>query len=377
MDILYVTHFNPWDPKYGAALRSYGILKGLNQKYTLHTVLAANDTQEIEGFLKGTDGFKRLHVLREPGEASPTRGASRAPGSYRKQFLALLEQVQPDLVWYFTKYALRRVGTPKRTPFVLDLDDVPWRKMLLTGRHQKGLQKVQTYGKVLPSWLEDSWLARRANALVITNAEEKELLSSHRAVTALPNGFEFPALTAFHQRSAPRVLFFGSLFYYPNLDGLQWLCQEIWPKVLKAVPDAQLDVVGLYKPEELGLPETPGVKLHGFVDNLDPFIDESAFLVVPLRIATGTRIKILEAWSKGLPVVSTTLGAGGLGAKHGETILCGDTVDEFADACIRLLKRPEEGVELARRAYNHGKSCFSWENIYPTMEKVITETIGR
>jgi polysaccharide biosynthesis protein PslH len=367
MDILYVTHFNPWNPKYGAAFRSFGILRGLNQKYTLHVVLISQDRQEIEGFLRGWPGFDHLHVLHPGGSG----------GSLRRQYQALLKQTTPGLVWYFTKYALRRVGTPGKIPFVLDLDDVPWRKLVLMGRHQRGWQKARAYAKVLPSLLEDSWLARRADGLVITNAAELGLLATRRPAEAVANGFDFPSQQVFQPRPSCKVLFFGSLFYYPNLDGLRWLCQEIWPRVQQAVPDAELDVVGLYKADEIHLAETPGVRLHGFVDDLDCYIAESACLVVPLRIASGTRIKILEAWSKGLPVVSTTLGAEGLGAVPGENILAGDTPEAFAAATVRLLQQPELGARLASQAYTHGKACFSWEAIYPSLEKIISTATAR
>lgn len=378
MKILYVTHFNPWEPKYGAAFRSYGILRGLSQKHDLHIALASVEQKEIADFSKGSNGFQHLYTLphqipaAHPERAAQPAGPTWGSRIYRKPFLELLQQLQPQVVWYFTKYSLRLVGLPAgQTPTVLDLDDVPWRKMMLMGKHQQGLRRVLLLSKVLPSLIEDSWLARKANALVITNPEEKKLVDFGRPVTALPNGFDFPSEPQFEPRPSQRILFFGSLFYYPNLDGVRWLLDEVWPLVIQDAPDAQLDIIGMHDPQQSRLSIPPGVTLPGFVDNLDKYIEDSAFLVVPLRIASGTRIKILEAWSKGLPVVSTPIGAEGLGAMAGSNILTGSSAAEFATACIQLLREPQMGAALARRAYTYGKENFSWESIYPTLDTIL------
>jgi glycosyltransferase involved in cell wall biosynthesis len=433
MNILYVTHFNPWNPKYGAAMRSHGILRGLIKNHEVHIALATADKNEIELFEQAAEerGFGKMVLFKKTAsqaglsnintglveeaagyhpddlpdksgrdfsmaadeEASrfkfqyvlknPAGWAVRRPkgsdGSdplfqsqvFRKPFLKLVNEIKPDLIWYFTKYANRRVGFVRGIPSVLDLDDVPWRKLLMMGSHQPGWKKVHTLSKVIPSWFEDYWLGRQASAVVITNQDETDLLKLNKPVIPVPNGFDFPQVIRIKPRSKKRILFFGSLFYYPNLDGIRWFCQEVWPKVRAAVPEAELDVAGLFSQnlEELG--EIEGVNLLGFVDDLNCAIEKSGFLVVPLRIGSGTRIKILEAWSKGLPVVSTTIGAEGLGAEDGKTALIGNTPDELASACIRLLNSPELGMELAGNAFCYAKENFSWDSIHPILDKVL------
>lgn len=93
---------------------------------------------------------------------------------------------------------------------------------------------------------------------------------------------------------------------------------------------------------------------------------------MPLRIAGGTRIKILESWAKGLPVVSTSIGCEGLGAEDGKHLLIGDTPEDFAEKCIVLLSSPILGQKLAQEAFNYGKETFDWEGLYPILDKALS-----
>jgi glycosyltransferase involved in cell wall biosynthesis len=380
MKVLYITHFNPWKPKYGAAYRSFGLLRGINHRHDLHIALTSSDTTEAIPFIQNAPiGFNHCYLLNSMG--SPGRGISTGSSLYakllRRSFLELEALVQPDVVWYFTKYVLRKVGFPKKTPVVLDLDDVPWRKMLLTARYQHGLKKVFTLSKVGPSWIEDHWLARRAQSIVITNPTENKLLRKGKKIMPVLNGFDFPKAIEISPRSSKKLLFFGSLFYYPNLEGVHWFCREVLPKIRIAVPEVEVDIAGLRKEQMKDMESIPGVRLLGFVEDLDPLIRDSACLIVPLRIGSGTRIKILEAWSKGLPVVTTTLGAEGLRVQDGEQALVGDSSQAFAEACIRLLLSPNLGTDLAHRAFEYGVSHFSWESIYPSLEHALEHAVHK
>lgn len=381
MKVLYVTHFSPWEPKFGAAMRSFGILRGLNRRHDLHVALASDDPAEVRSFTEDEHpSFDELHLLHEPAGDSPAAGGK---DRLRRSFSDLLGRLRPDAVWYFTKYSVRRTGLHPGFPSVLDLDDVPWRKMLLMAKYRQGSRRLVSLAKVVPSWFEDYRLAQRANAVVITNPEERKMLALRRPVIPVLNGFDFPAEMAFAPRPQKRLLFFGSLFYYPNLDGIRWFCHATWPQVLEAVPGAQLDVAGLYDKSLVDLGETPGVKLLGFVDDLDACIAASAGLIVPLRVGSGTRIKIIEAWAKGLPVVATALGAEGLEARDGENALVAggagraDLAQQLARACIRLLRSPELGLSLAQNGFEHGKARFSWESIYPRLEDVLEAAAGQ
>src|SRR3546814_292233 len=156
-------------------------------------------------------------------------------------------------------------------------------------------------------------LVEAAAALVLCSQEDAAALPLGRPgsgpVVIAPNGVD---LARFGPRPTPgtaRVLFFGSLDFPPNVDGIRWFVDDIWPDVLSRVPEAELCVVGRRPPSEvLSLAGRPGVRVEGDVPDSVPWYDSSDVVVVPLRIGTGTRLKALEAMAAARPVVGTTIG---------------------------------------------------------------------
>lgn len=135
------------------------------------------------------------------------------------------------------------------------------------------------------------------------------------------------------------VLFVGTLGYLPNADGVHWFATDVWPLIRDSSPvPGRLNVVGVgMSPLVMALQGIDGIDLIGFVPDLQPWYDSSQILVVPLFAGGGTRIKILEAFAFGRPVVSTSLGAEGLSVEAGRELLIADDATTFADACLQLL----------------------------------------
>jgi len=173
------------------------------------------------------------------------------------------------------------------------------------------------------------------------------LLASHKdrqtLATAFPGGKFLqlpnvvrPAAPANAPRIPHRLLFVGSLHYFPNQDGIVHFCESILP--LLGSESCSIRVVGAgATPRVASLARHPQVELAGFVQDLAPEYASARIAIVPLRAASGTRIKILEAIAHGCAVVSTTIGAEGLLLRHEEHCLIADTPEEFAGACRRLM----------------------------------------
>jgi glycosyltransferase involved in cell wall biosynthesis len=149
-----------------------------------------------------------------------------------------------------------------------------------------------------------------------------------------------------------RLLFVATLGCYPNADGAVFLCREVIPALRQLTGrEVHVDMVGSGATDSVrALGEEAGVHLHGYVDNLDEYYASADVAVVPLRTGGGTRIKILEAFAYGVPVVSTSLGAEGLEAVPDEHLLLGDTPEAFARACLRIKDDSAFAKALACRA---------------------------
>jgi len=156
------------------------------------------------------------------------------------------------------------------------------------------------------------------------------------------------------------VVFFGLLDYAPNVDGVIYFVQKIWPRVAEAHPEARLKIIGGSAPRSLQLLAGPRVELTGFVPDLRPHLAGAAAVVVPLRLGGGTRLKIVEAMAMGKAIVSTTLGAEGIEAIPGQDLLIEDQPEAFADGVNRLLDSPELAAHMGQSARSLAVDRYSW-----------------
>jgi GT2 family glycosyltransferase len=147
------------------------------------------------------------------------------------------------------------------------------------------------------------------------------------------------------------MLFLGSFRHHPNLQALTWLVELVLPRVIAARPEARLIVVGSEAPPPHAFPRPGGaIELRGFVEDVrDPLSRYSVF-VCPIRSGSGIRVKLLEAFASGIPVVSTRVGAEGLATADGDLCILADDPDSFSRAILRVFEAPEQASEMALRA---------------------------
>jgi glycosyltransferase involved in cell wall biosynthesis len=148
------------------------------------------------------------------------------------------------------------------------------------------------------------------------------------------------------------LLFVGTLDYLPNLDGCEWFCREVLPKIRDRAGNGLRVVIVGRGPGRLtrAIGGLPDVEVHGDVPDVVPFYRAADVAIVPLRAGGGTRIKILEAFAHRVPVVATAIGAEGLDMEDGVHALIADDSAAFADACVRLAKSAALRAALADRA---------------------------
>lgn len=185
----------------------------------------------------------------------------------------------------------------------------------------------------------------------------------------VPNGCAPPLASSVRLplRQGPlRLLLVGTFGCYANRDAAFFLCRDILPALCRLTArQIQVDLVGSGGAETLGELSTPAreplrvpgppalnpiIKVHDYVEDLRPLYSLTDVAVVPLRAGGGTRIKILEAFAHGVPVVSTCIGAEGISVTDGEHLLLADDAEAFAQACLQVKEDPELACRLAARA---------------------------
>ena len=167
------------------------------------------------------------------------------------------------------------------------------------------------------------------------------------------------------------VTHLGTMFWPPNVEGVLWFARHVFPRVLAQVPDARLVIIGKRPPAEVqALDGSGGVQVLGYVSDPEPYLAETGAFIVPLHAGAGMRVKILDGWGWGLPIVSTTLGAEGIDAHHGEDLLIADDAEAYAEAVIRLLMDPALRVRLGERGRRRAMEDYNWRVIYPKWDEV-------
>ncbi len=174
------------------------------------------------------------------------------------------------------------------------------------------------------------------------------------------------------------IVFTGSMDWMPNDDGILYFGEQILPLLKHQVPDISVCIVGRdpsARVRELAAREKC-VQLTGWVEDIRPYLARSAVCMVPLRVGSGTRLKIYEAMAMGKAVVSTTIGAEGLPVQHGENIVLADEPQEFATAVAALLGEPARRAALGRAALSLVETNYSWRRVAADFAAILTRVVA-
>ena len=174
-------------------------------------------------------------------------------------------------------------------------------------------------------------------------------------------------INGYRQISVPRkprsVFYIGSMDWLPNQEAVTWFIKKCWPIIRNAIPDARFFAGGKGMPLHFFHITEPGVSIIENVASAPAFFMEHDVMVVPLLSGSGIRIKIIEGMSYGKAIVSTSVGAEGIGYTSGKNILIADDPNDFAEAVIKLLKNSEERNRIEREALDYAKVHFDNKSV--------------
>ena len=208
----------------------------------------------------------------------------------------------------------------------------------------------------------------------------EEAIGAPRPMPVIPIAIDAQAQPVVPREPMARdVLSMATMMWPPNVDGVMWFANEIWPLVQPSAPDSRFFVVGQRPVAEVrALPaQNPTIQVTGYVPETTPYIAQAACLVVPLRSGGGMRVKILEALARGIPIVSTTIGYEGIDLIPGEHLLVADTPAAFAAAVTKLIDNPAFGAQLAAAGRRRVEERYDWRAVCPAMDQVYQQIVAR
>jgi glycosyltransferase involved in cell wall biosynthesis len=233
----------------------------------------------------------------------------------------------------------------------------------------------------LRSWQRyEAAIMRSAEAVVVFTERDGETLRQLAAGTpiqTIPLGLELPEKASSPIGTAPpRLLFVGNFLHPPNVDAALYLIDSILPRVKQAIPECRLEIVGVSPPAAVRARGDDHILVTGRVRDVQPYLDEAAVVVVPLRLGGGMRVKVLEALAAGKAVVASALAVEGLNVTDGEQLRIASAADEFVAAVVELLRAPQLRVVMGARArtwaaqhLNSSTAVARYERLYRTLSR--------
>jgi glycosyltransferase involved in cell wall biosynthesis len=176
-----------------------------------------------------------------------------------------------------------------------------------------------------------------------------------------------------------RLVTLGTLHYPPNADGIRWFMQQVFPIILESIPDCTLTIIGKNPPKdfyEIAGKFNNSVSITGYVDHLEPYLQNANIMVVPVLAGGGMRVRILEAFARQLAVVTTTIGLEGIEAAPDQDVFIGDTPVLFADAVIKLLKNPSLLAATAAAGRHLVECKYDWQIVFLQLDNVYRQVVN-
>lgn len=395
MKILWFSHLIPYPPKGGVLQRSYNLLKELAGHHQVsllafnqQALLASTFTDPEAGMAEARhqlEGFcEQVQILPIP--------ADRAFGGKGLLAVTSLLSRHPYTINWLKSAAMR--NALKETLARGDFDWVhfdtislaPYLDIAAGHRTALGHHNIESHMllrrgeidrnplKKFYFWQEGLRLARYEKRLCsrfdlnITCSELdsdrlRKMLPEVR-VESIPNGVDLDFFQPGDEAETPdSVIFAGTMDWYPNRTAMHYFAGQVWPKLKAACPGAVMHVVGANPSAHLKAQADERFLVHGFVDDVRPYIDRAAVYVCPITDGGGTKLKVLDALSMGKALVAHPVACEGIGVTDGKDVLFATSADEYVAHITRLFADPD----LRRTLGENGRKLMAEQYAYPAI----------
>jgi sugar transferase (PEP-CTERM/EpsH1 system associated) len=391
---MQVLHFAPrvcWPLDTGAKLRNYHLARVLARQ-TRVTLLAFNDHDQLPSsvenpyeqviIVKRDAPYTFTKVLRGLWGRTPLPVLNYTTDSMKKALKDILNEKDFDVVQvegiHLMAY-LPIIRSARKPPLVIcDWHNIESELMRQYSQREPNLLRRAYAEKTarLMSEFESRALGEFDAHVVVSQRDAGRLrsLNSEAHVFVAENGVDTDYYSdAKMEKTAGarpdataknRIVFVGSMDYHANIEGAVNFAREVWPNLRTRQPELVFTIVGRDPSREVReLALTPGIEVTGTVDDVRPYYRKAVTAIVPLNVAGGSRLKILEAMAAGVPVVSTTLGAEGLDVRHGENILLADTNKLFVEAIVNVVEDEKQRNRLGAAGRALVTNQYDWAKV--------------
>ena len=396
--VLWVKVGGLWPSTTGGRVRSLSIISELSRKHDVSVLTTHGQGDDPDGLARHLSNCERVVSL---PFSVPKRGTPAFYGALARSWMSpfpvdlwkwrvpeMRREVDAllaggvDLCVADFLFAAMNVPMDGPTPVALFEHNVEyqiWQRLAALEKHplRRALFEIE-WRKYRSREADACRLADLTIAVSEDDRRRLEDIAPGIQATSIPTGVDTGYFAPDPAAERPaHLVFSGSMDWHPNEDAVLHFCDAILPRIRVEVPGTTFTIVGRNpsaRVRELG--ERAGVHVTGTVDDVRPEIAAGAVYVVPLRAGGGTRLKIFEALAMGRAVVSTTVGAEGLGITPGRHFVAADDPAAFSREVVSLLRDPERRHRIGEAGRSLVETCYSWPTIGRVFEQRCEEVVA-
>lgn len=389
--ILFVTTRIPYPPWEGHQIRTYNLLKRVCDVHEVTLVSFVRSDEDPVHAEHLRTICKSVDLIKIPADQSKFKlfktilagVVTKLPFVVRKytapemeqRLREVIEQDSPDLIHFDMLPLAQYLPLCGNTPTVLNDHNV---ESLLVERRAEAASLIAEkvfFSNQAPKLEQfEIFASKTATQVLACSQDDADILSkmgqsdgNNKAISIIANGVDIEQfqpnqedISGSVQVDPNKIIFVGGMGWFPNKDGMNFFIKEAMPLISKKNSDASLTVVG--KSDGLEIPDQlrDKVSATGFVDDFRPLVHEAGVYILPLRVGSGTRLKLLEAMAMGKAIVSTRIGAEGVVLEDGKNILMADTPEEIAEAVLKLMGDAELRKRLGKAAHQQAEKLYDW-----------------
>ncbi len=397
MKILFLSPTVPYPLTDGGRIRVFNLLKQIAQKNDVTLLALETQPTDADSITHIQDLGIRVHLVLNSStlprvslstlfssffKRQPITVARYNVPVYREKLKELLSAETFDLVHY-EMFHTAQFYSETDLPRVLsqqNVDSAIWRR--LKGETSNLFYKCAYWTQQLAFQRYERVISPKFDAVTCTSDIDAAVFQEHcrkNVVKVIPNGVDITHYHPNFSSEAPaHLIYIGSMDWYPNEDAVSFFVEKVLPQIQDKVPDVKFSIVGGNPSTRVQrLAEREKVVVTGRVPEIKPYFSEATVFVVPLRIGSGTRLKILEALAMGKAVVSTTVGAEGLALRDGEEIFIADEPKLFAEAVTQLLTDSSLRRKIGENGRARVEQDYDWRNIGKKLLDVYEAVINK
>lgn len=400
MNILFLSQENPYPPDGGHYIRTFNTLKLLARKHKIFFIATA-DNDWRSRFKYGLESLcETIDIFILPYRTSTFRFLwslflnlfSPLPYSvfknYSKEVSGKIKQVMTEKNIDFVHVDILPLAIYyyefKHLPKVLVNHNVESLRLYRWMKIEKNIfKKLYLYIQYLKLARFEKTMCPKFDRCVVVSEDDRQVLKKLCAFdnfVLLPNGVDIHYYQA--QEAGKmidhRLIWVGGMRFAYNADAVDYFLEEIFPLIQVRIPEVKVSFIGNFPTPKLlkWARNNKSVIVHGYIDDIRPYMQEATVFIAPIRIGSGTKLKVLNAMAMEKAVITTTVGAEGIKATPGEDLLIADSPLEFAEKTVFLLQHPEIVRKIGKNAREVIEEYYDWEVIGKKMHELYEDVVG-